>query len=115
MFEDIKDRGIIKWQGLMLTEHVTAVQQWREKDNQVVRPQLDEFELELIADEILRAYKSKASVKLIYWRDGFLKADYGKIISIDNKSKSIVLDDPFTTTRYPFDEIVAVSLIGEGD
>lgn len=115
MLDNIRDRGIKKWQGLMLTEHVTAVQQWREEDNQVVRPKLDEFELELIADEIQRAYKGKMSIKLTYWRDGILKGDYGKIISIDNKSKSIVLDDPFTTTRYPFSDIVAVLIIEEGD
>lgn len=111
MISNIRDRGIIKWQGMMLTEHVAALHQWREEDNQVIRPQLDEVELDLIADEIQRAYKSNASIKLTYWRDGYLKGDYGKIITIDHKSKSIVLDDPFTTTRYRFEDIVAVSLI----
>lgn len=107
----IKDRGAIKWQGMMLTEHVNILKEWEEENEKVKQPELDEFELTLIADEIERAHKSKTTIKIKYWRDGYLKNDYGKVIDIDTTSKSIVIDDPFGTTRYPFDEIVSVSLI----
>ena len=55
--------------------------------------------------------KSKTTIKLTYWRDGHIKDDYGKVIEIDTKSQTIVVDDPFSTIRYKFNEIVAVSLI----
>lgn len=107
----IKDRGAIKWQGMMLTEHSTLLEEWGKENKLVERPELDEFELTAIANEIERAHKSKTTIKLTYWRDGYLKDDYGVPIEIDIRSKTIVIDDPFGTTRYPFDEIVAVSLI----
>lgn len=107
----IRDRGNIKWTAMMLPEHVKMLSSWQEEDNQVKRPKLEGWELELIADEIERAYKSMTTIKLTYWRNGYIKDDYGKVITIDNKSQAIVIDDPFGTTRYRFDEIVAVSLI----
>lgn len=107
----IQDRGNIKWTAMMLPEHVKMLREWQEEENQVERPVLSDWELDSIADEIKRAYKGKAAIRLTYWRDGYLKDDYGKVITIDNKGNTIVLDDPFTTTRYPFDEIVAATLI----
>lgn len=74
------------------------------------RPEL-ECELTLIADEVGRAHKSKTTIKLTYWPDGYLNRDYGIPIDIDSKLQTIVIDDPYGTTRYQFDEIVAVSLI----
>lgn len=70
-----------------------------------------EFELTLLAEEIERSYIGKNTVQLTCWKDGKLLDDYGKIITIDNNSKSIVLDDPFSTNRYQFEDIVAVSVI----
>ena len=107
----IKDRGNIKWQGMMLPEHNAELKTWQENDKKSEKPQLEDYELELIADEIQRAFKSKSTIKLVYWRDGYLKDDYGKVIEINLTNKTIVLDDPFSTIRYKFDEIVAVSLI----
>ncbi|MFJ7934365.1 YolD-like family protein [Sporosarcina sp. NPDC096371] len=107
----IQDRGNIKWRGMMLTEHTKRINSWLEDDKKTEKPQLDDLELGLIADEIERAYKSRTTIKLTYWRGGYLDDDYGKIIEINTTNHTLVLDDPFSTTRYPFDEIVAVSLI----
>lgn len=111
MLENIRDRGNKKWTSLFLPEHVEQLKGWIAEDDYNARPQLDEFELTLIAEEIERAYKGKMSIKLTHWIDGNLIDDFGKIITIDNSNKSIVLDDPFTTTRYKFDDIVAISII----
>ena len=107
----IQDRGNIKWTAMMLPEHVGMLRGWHDENELTERPELDEFELTLLAEEIERAHKGEHSVKLTYWKDGKLLDDYGEIITIDNSSKSIVLDDPFSTTQYQFDEIVAVSVI----
>lgn len=112
MLENVRDRGNKKWaMAMMLPEHVEKLKDWHEEDNRTDKPQLDDWELEQIADEIERAFKGKGSIKLTYWRDGYLKKDYGKVIEIDLSRKTIVLDDPFTTTRYPFNEITAVQII----
>lgn len=107
----IKDRGNIKWQGMMLTEHTNMLKDWKKANDLVQRPDLVEWELTLLAEEIERAFKSKASVKLTYWKDGKLVDDYGKIITIINKEKSIVFDDSCSTTNYKFEDIIKVAII----
>lgn len=111
MLNNNRDRGTKKWTAIMLPEHVKELRNWEEDDGKVERPELDEFELTLLAEEIERAHKSKSTIKLTYWKDGYLKDDYGEVIEINTKSKSIVVDDPFSTIRYKFDEIISVSLI----
>lgn len=95
----------------MLPEHVEKLNEFYAEYESVEPPEFDEWELTLLAEEIERAYKGKNTVQLTYWKDGKLLDDYGKIITIDNSSKSIVLDDPFSTNRYQFEDIVAVSVI----
>lgn len=107
----IIDRGSKKWTSIFLPEHIARVKIMFEEGRQDEMPELDDFELELIADEIQRAYKSKSTIRLTYWRAGYLYDDYGVPIQIDVVSKSIVLDNPFKTIRYPFGDIVAVTAI----
>ena len=111
MLENNRDRGNKKWTAMMLTEHVELLRQWHDEDEFTERPELDEWELTLLAEEVERAHKGKSDVKLTHWKDGKLLDDYGKVITIDNTSKSIVLDDPFSTTRHQFGDIVAISII----
>lgn len=109
--EDYKDRGMKKWQGMMLPDHIKKIKEWDAEDKYIPRPNLEEFELDAIAEEIERAYKGKSTIKLTCWRDGELKDDYGVPIEINTSSKSLVIDDPFGATRYSFREIVGASLI----
>lgn len=111
MIENIKDRGMMKWQGLMLTEHIKMLEEWDSEYENVERPGLEDWEQDLIADEIERAFKSKSTIRLTYWENGKIKHDYGVPIEINFKSKLIVIDDPFDSTQYLFDEIVAATLI----
>ena len=111
MLEGNRDRGTKKWTAMMLTEHVEKLNKFYAEYDSVDRPQFDEWELTLLAEEIERAHKSKASVKLTYWNDGKFMDDYGIIINVDNASKTIVLDDPFGTRKYNFTDITAVSVI----
>lgn len=107
----IKDRGIIKWQGMILTEHKNMLKALEAENVMVKRPELEEWEITLIAEEVERAFKSKSTIKLTYWRDGELKDDYGIPIEINTTNKSIVIDDPFGMTRYPINEIVDASIV----
>lgn len=107
----IKDRGNIKWQGMMLTEHTNMLKDWIKANEWIERPDLEEWELTLLAEEIELAFQSKASVKLTYWKDGKLLDDYGKIITIINKETSIVLEGPWSPTSYKFEDIMKVHII----
>lgn len=108
----VRDRGMKKWSMMMmLPEHAEELKKWRKEDEYTEKPYLDEFELTLIAEEVERAFKGKSMIKLTYWRDGKLLDDYGVPIKIDTINKELVIDDPFGTTKYSFEEIVVVSLV----
>ena len=112
MLEGNRDRGAKKWTAMMLTEHVEKLNEFYAEYDSVERPELDEWELTLLSEEIERAHKGKSDVKLTHWKDGMLLDDYGTIINIDTSSKVIVLDDPFGTRQYNFEDVTAVSVIG---
>lgn len=42
----IRDRGNIKWNAMMLPEHVKVLREWREKDKYEEKPTLDEGALQ---------------------------------------------------------------------
>lgn len=108
---DLKDRGLIKWRGMMLTEHVTLLNEWYDEDNQDQKPELDEFDLQLIQEEMELAMKSKCTVKIKSWKDKKYHFHIGTIEKMDLSSRSIVYADPYGEHRLPFDEIVGVLLI----
>lgn len=107
----IRDRGNIKWTAMMLPEHVKMLRDWQDENEKVENPQLNELDLTLMADEIERAYRGKNFIKLTFLQNGYLKNDTGEIIKIDVSDKSLVLENPFATTRYKFGEIVVATII----
>lgn len=108
---DLKDRGTIKWQGMFLNEHREMLKEWYEEDNQDKKPELDDFDMQLIQEEIELAMKSKCTVRLKSWKDNKFHYHIGTIERVDTSSRTIFYDDPFGTHRLPFDEVVAVLMI----
>ncbi len=111
MFENVQDRGSKKWTSLMLPEHVERIRSLNEELRQDKKPRLDDLELSLISEEIGRAYESKSTIRLAYWRDGYIRLDYGVPTLIDVSLKKVTIADSFGTTQYPFAEIVGVVTI----
>ena len=59
-----------KWQGMMLTEHVKMIKDWKIETEMVKRPNLEEWELYLIQEEIEIAFRSKCQTHFKMWIDG---------------------------------------------
>ena len=57
MLDNIRDRGTKKWTAMMLPEHLKELRIWENENKMVKRPELEEFELTLIAEEVERAHK----------------------------------------------------------
>lgn len=108
---DIKDRGNIKWQGLMLPEHIQMLREWYKEDEEVKRPELDEFDLQLIQEELDIALKRKCEVLIETWREKQLFKHRGVIERIDVSHRELVYESPFGMERLSLDEIVGVTLI----
>lgn len=107
----IQDRGKIKWRGMMLSEHVQALNDWRQEDGMMKRPELDEWDLRGIQEEIEAASKRKCQTRIETWIDGRLIPYQGTIEEIDTRSQCIMLEDPFGLQRIPVADIFLVRCI----
>lgn len=104
----IRDRGIIKWQGLMIPEHVRMIKEWEEANDKVEKPQLDDWELEAIQMEMELAYKRGSSASVKVWRNGMTQSYNGKITELNASQGYVSIDSPFGDDRIPVEDIIRV-------
>lgn len=103
-----RDRGTKKWTAMMLPEHVAALKDWLDEDQYVEKPEFDDWELQLIQDEVEVAFKRKNVVLIRTWKEGKIKAFQGVIEKINLRTGHILLEDPFGTDRIQVTEIIGV-------
>ena len=108
MMENNHDRGRIKWTAMMLPEHVEKLREWVEEDNQVERPELNEWDLQSIQEEMELACKGKCDTVVRTWEAGRVVEQRGIIEEINLQSMCIVLQDPFGVGRIPVLDIIGV-------
>lgn len=68
----IRDRGNIKWNAMMLPEHVKMLREWHAQDDYVQKPELDEWALQELSDQLQIAYENKLEVELSVWEEKHL-------------------------------------------
>lgn len=111
MDKKIRDRGTKKWTAMMLPEHVELLKDWLDEDQFVERPEFEEWELELLQDEIKLASISQNIVRVQTWKDGTITSYQGKIVDLDFDLRRIILQDPFSIERLKVDEIIKIQHI----
>jgi len=87
------DRGSTKWTAMMLPEHLGELREWVDEDKKTPRPKLNEFDLQLIGEEIERAYNSHEEVRIKAWQYGYEKQYRGTIINVN--PHYLLYEDPF--------------------
>ncbi|NYF23409.1 YolD-like family protein [Sporosarcina sp. JAI121] len=109
MLENNRDRGTKKWaMSMILPEHLVELRNWMEKEHYEERPELSEWDLQAIQEEIEVAYKRKCQTLIKTWKDGKIMTRGAIIEIIDVHSRCVVLDDPFGLERIPISDIVGV-------
>ena len=107
----VRDRGSKKWVAMMLPEHVQLLRQYNEDIKKISRPNLDEFDLLAIQEQIEIAMKRNVEIKFKIWKEGEVKYCTGKICWIDLNRKTIKAEDKMHSFQLNFDEIVDVNLL----
>lgn len=108
---DIKDRGLIKWQGMFLNEHVKMLRDLAEEDKRMPQPNLDAYDMHLIQEEMDLALKRQCNVIIHTWRDGKVTRHYGTIQDINVATRILTYADPFKDRTLIIDEIVSVNSV----
>ncbi|WP_262173231.1 YolD-like family protein [Saccharococcus sp. Marseille-Q5394] len=108
---DIKDRGRIKWTAMMLPEHLADLREWHAEDEHTERPELTEWDLAALQEEIEIAHKRKCETLIKTWRDGRIIENQGIIEAIDLHNKAILLADPFGDLRFSIENVISAQCI----
>ncbi len=104
----IRDRGNIKWSAMMLSEHVRELRKWVDQDNYTDRPELNEWDLQSIQEELELAYKRQCETLIKTWDSGRITEHHGIVENIDLRRMCIVLEDPFGSETIPVADIISV-------
>ena len=108
MTGNIRDRGNIKWTAMMLPEHIIELRNWMDKEHYEERPELNEWDLQSIQEEIEVAYSRKCQTLVRTWKDGKIMTRGGIIEGIDLRTMIVMLDNPFGMERIPVSDIIDV-------
>ena len=102
-----RDRGNIKWNALMLPEHVKLLREWQSEDKKIAKPKLDEWQLEDMNKQLQFAYEQKLPIQINFWRDGEYYAITSKLLRFDNATKKLYFS---TGEVIRIDELIHVEL-----
>jgi hypothetical protein len=106
----VRDRGMKKWQGMMLPEHVKLIRDYTEAQKKIPKPELDEWDLHAIEETVNIAIKRKCDVLIKLWEDGKFVFYGGVIESVDLQRRALELDNPFGLHRFNLGDIVDVTV-----
>lgn len=108
---EAKDRGMIKWQGMMLTEHVKLIKEWREEDNRVPMPELDEWDLQAIQEELELSLKRKCEVQIQIWKDWEFHYHTGTIENMSFRTKTLTYKDSSGLHQLPIEIVTSIDIL----
>jgi hypothetical protein len=111
MLENIRDRGTKKWTAMMFPEHIVELRNWMDREHYTERPELNEWDLQVIQEELEVAYKRKCEVLIKIWKDGEIMLRGDIIVGIDLQSNCVLLDDPFGINRIHVSDIIVVQIV----
>ncbi|MDN4492036.1 YolD-like family protein [Ureibacillus aquaedulcis] len=102
----IRDRGNIKWNAMMLPEHVKVLREWHEKDNYVEKPELDEWALQELSEQLQIACNNHTQVEIKIWEAAHIFTATGIISKLDAAKGTLYFEDG---RRFPFHFIVGLT------
>lgn len=95
----------------MLPEHVKLLREYMEEQKKTPRPELDEWDLDIIQENIQLAMKRNVEVKIKTWRSGVFHTHLGKVTWVDINKRTIEMEDILTSFTLQLDEIVDVTIL----
>lgn len=108
MLETNLDRGMKKWQGLMLPEHVKLIRELSANESYIQQSLLDDWELQQIQEELEVAYKRQCVAQVTVWRKGEHITYIGEISELDHRLNLISVEGPFGEDRIPVVDVIKV-------
>lgn len=108
----IKDRGMMKWRGMMLPEHIQSLKELAIDQMRESKPILDEYQIQEHEEQIHYAMAFNFPVKLSVWQDGFTDVYTVYVHYVDSLNKQIRgIDNEDTVYTIRFEDIVDIEVM----
>lgn len=104
----IRDRGNIKWNAMMLPEHVKKLREWKKQDEYEEKPELDEFTLQDISEQLIIAYENRYEVELKIWKNRHTYRATGLIVKLNAERGTLMFEDGRT---FFFESIYGITIM----
>ncbi|MBB5174874.1 YolD-like family protein [Texcoconibacillus texcoconensis] len=90
-----QDRGLLKWQGMMLPEHVQRLNEWETEKKKATKPMVDEQQFIEMEYTIAQSIAENKPVHVTYWEDGSFYALTGHIRTMSYETKHLKVVDQY--------------------
>lgn len=84
-----KDRGAIKWNALMLPEHVKLLREWQAEDYKINKPELDSWQIEEMNERLQIAISQQQTVIATVWYENQLHTIVSKVARYNPANKKL--------------------------
>ncbi len=107
----IYDRGRIKWNSLMLPEHVKMLREWAKEETADAPKQIDEQQFEVMNKIAQEAIRQQKFIQVTYMDQRRYKNCIGMIRRYHPSTQAIEITNQFKETIYvPVEKIVHIHL-----
>ncbi|MGE7623626.1 YolD-like family protein [Viridibacillus sp. NPDC096237] len=109
-----RDRGFKKWEmSIMLPEHVTLVRHWRREDDHIDKPELTEWDLQVVQEKLELSMKMKCETDIKVWGNGQFEIHRGIISKINHNNRHLFYSNPFGEKCGPIrlNDIIDISAV----
>lgn len=103
-----KDRGTIKWNALMLPEHIQRLREWHKDTKKVQRKQLTEWELQAFDEMIREALTTGETLRFTLYKNDQLIHVTGSIQAVDQQKRQLHIKSEEAIYLIDFHAIQAI-------
>ncbi|MCC3144695.1 YolD-like family protein [Halanaerobium sp. Z-7514] len=108
---NIKDRGNKKWTSLMLVEHRKRLQELKENEGQLEKPELDEQLKAAINYKLIKAFEEKLKLEIIHFKINRFKKNRGYLAAINTKDKYILLSQNHKKEKIFLENLIDLKIL----
>ncbi|MGE8207849.1 YolD-like family protein [Heyndrickxia sp. NPDC080065] len=110
--DKLKDRGLMKWHGFFMPEHIKELQDIWQEDQLVSMPILEEYQIEQLEGVVHYSMEYDLPVEFKLITHCIQHQITGKVINIDHIKKQFKLKEMNNNTDYiNFNEITDIKIV----
>ena len=109
----LHDRGLIKWRGFMMPEHMSLIAEIDWDMHRQPKPLLDDYQIEEMESRLQFAFESKIPVRITEHIGGLEETLTGTVVRLNPHTKEISVKVGEFVERIKWADVVGVELVDD--